>query len=221
MCGGRVERDVSKNRPPPMCRSHDRLADHASALLGARQLDLGHNARGATHGVLAKRPVRVALVPLDERQQEGGVAPKALQRRERNLEHQSIVDVRLRTRVAQLRLGGRGEQPGLTDHIVRVSPEDEGEVGGNHAALDDQIDAVRRIARVEQGIVPVEVGSPDVLGQPPPIGKAEAAEQHVAAQQVADLLPIGKQGVGWRCRFHGKNVLRSRFHKGQQSQWVG
>lgn len=182
---------MGPNRPPPCRRSSDQLTLERQLLARARQLDLDltGDAAGCDRPLL-ERPVGVPLVPLDEAQQERRVGLERLEGHERDVQDDGVVGLGLGAGVPQVDLVAGREQPDLTDHITGIVGEREGEVGGDDAALLDHEQRVGRITRGEQGLVLGELTHLDVLGQRPAVGGAQAAEQDVVAEQVADALAL-------------------------------
>lgn len=126
----------------------------------------------------------------DERQQEGGVVLEAHERGVRDVKHRGL-DVCLGTGVTVVvSTIVLGEQPDLTDHVASLIHELEGEVGRADPALHDDEQRIRRITRIEQDIVLCEGADLDVLGQPPAISLAQAAEQWVFAEEIANALAL-------------------------------
>lgn len=160
--------------------------------------------------------MRVALVALDEREQEGRVVAEALQRRIRDVEHRGL-DVRLRTRVTVvISTVGLGEEPDLTDDVTGLGDEGEHEVGRADPTIDDHVERVRGITGVEQDIVLGEGLEVDVLGEGPALGRGEVAEQGVFAEEVADAFAfvIAVRDGGSR---HGDGFLRVGFCRSLQT----
>lgn len=146
----------------------------------------------------------VALEAPNERQQEGRIALEVLESRERNLQNDRI-RVRLGAGVAEVILAVVGEQPDLTDDVTGLVDEGEHEVGRADPTIDDHVERVRGITGVEQDIVLAEGLEVDVLGQCPAVGLAEASEQYVGAEEIADAFALL---ITWRDFRHGDGFLR-------------